>query len=467
LRNAAVVLVTLLVAACAGRSALTTEPVGAQAPFSSNSKHRDSGPYNRITHVVVIIQENRSFESFFAGYPGADAPTYGCAELPSRRPASARPEPASSPCPSGDQTIELQSVKFQNESDLPHNFEPAIIAWDNGKMDGFTLEGGSGYTTAPYAYIERSQVATYWSIARQYVLADRMFPTEFGPSWTAHLTLVAGTDNVGANLALADFADGKNSCEAPAGTKTTTVNAYRVLQRAAGPYPCLDQFNTMAQLLDGAGISWRYYAARKFKTFIWSPFAAIKYVYDGPDWNNDVVVPQTQVLQDAADGKLASVSWVTPSKKDSDHPGTFSDTGPSWIASVVNSVGESAYWDSSAIIVLWDDWGGVYDDAPPPQLDFRGLGLRVPCLIISPYAKRGAVVHTSYEFGSILKFIREAFGLPPLGPASQGYTDSRANSLSDSFDFNKPPRRFKPIRSKYSMQHFLHEPPSQEPADDY
>jgi phospholipase C len=465
-RNVYVVFVALIVAACGGRAAFTGESNGLSAPpFSSVRAPAEAGPHGRITHVVVIIQENRSFESFFAGYPGADAPMYGCGEPPLRSTAPVQTQPASSPCPSGDQRIRLHRVTFQREPDLIHNFEPALIDWDNGKMDGFTHE--AGHETNAYAYIERSQVTPYWSMARQYVLADRMFPTEFGPSWTAHLTLVAGTDNVGKNLALADFADGKNSCEALPNTKTTTVDANRIVRRADGPYPCLDQFNTMAQLLDGAGITWRYYTARRFKAFIWSPFAAIKYVYNGPDWDNDVVVPQTQVVRDIADGKLASVSWVTPSKKDSDHPGALSDTGPSWVTSVVNAVGESAYWNSSAIVVLWDDWGGIYDNAPPPQLDFRGLGLRVPCLIISPYAKQSVVVHTSYEFGSILKFIREAFGLPPLGPTSQGYTDSRAKSISDSFDFNKPPRRFKPIRSKYSMQHFLREPPSQEPVDDY
>ena len=110
--------------------------------------------------------------------------------------------------------------------------------------------------------------------------------------------------------------------------------------------------------------------------------------------------------------------------------------------------------------------GGFYDNAAPPQLDFRGLGIRVPCLIISPYAKKGVVMHTQYEYGSILKFIREVFALPPIGSPSQGYTDVRANSLSDSFDFTKPPRRFQRIPSKYPMQRFLNERPSSEPVDD-
>jgi phospholipase C len=131
----------------------------------------------------------------------------------------------------------------------------------------------------------------------------------------------------------------------------------------------------------------------------------------------------------------------------------------------VNSIGESSAWKSTAIVVLWDDWGGWYDNAKPPQLDFRGLGIRVPCLIISPYAKRGFVSHTQYEYGSVLKFIEEAFGLPALGPTSDGYTDTRAASISDSFDFNQAPRAFTPIPTKYPLSHFLTEPPSDEPVD--
>jgi len=179
-----------------------------------------------------------------------------------------------------------------------------------------------------------------------------------------------------------------------------------------------------------------------------------------------LIAPQNRVLTDAQFGTLASVSWVTPTKEDSDHPGSHSDTGPSWVASIVNAIGKSQYWDSTAIIVLWDDWGGFYDNAVPPQLDFRGLGIRVPCLIISAYAKQGYVSHTRYEDGSILRFMEQAFHLPPLGPTADGYTDTRAQSIADSFDFTQSPRPFRPIRARYPIERFLREPPSDEPVDD-
>jgi phospholipase C len=418
-----------------------------------------------VSHVVIIIQENRSFENFFAGYPGANAPMSGCGRPQDGKAVRVEIRRiSSSSCPPGDDTIPLHQETFAREPNATHLFQAAIIDWDHGKMDGFSKWGGKG-TYPVYAYIERSQVATYWSIAHQYVLADAMFPTEFGPSWTAHLTLVAGTDDVSSTTALANFADTHSNCKAAPGTRTTIVNEKRVLSEG-GPFPCLTQFNTMAEALDVAGISWKYYVAQPLKEFIWSPFAAISYVYNGSDWTNNIIAPQTQILTDIAQKKLASVSWVTPSHNDSDHPGAHSDTGPSWVASVINAVGESPYWNSTAIVVLWDDWGGFYDNAPPPQLDLRGLGIRVPCLIISPYAKQGYVSHTQYEFGSVLKLIEETFPVvPPLGSPSQGYTDSRGHSLRDAFDFSQAPRAFVPIRTKYPASYFLHEPRSMEPPD--
>jgi phospholipase C len=198
---------------------------------------------------------------------------------------------------------------------------------------------------------------------------------------------------------------------------------------------------------------------------MWEPFEAIAYVRKGPDWNQNIVAPETKILTDPGRGQLAAVSWVSPSKIDSDHPVARSDRGPSWVASIVNAIGKSQYWQHTAIFVVWDDWGGWYDSAAPPQRDFRGLGIRVPCLIISPYAKRGYVSHTTYEFASILKFIEETFGLPSIGAPADGYTDTRANSPADSFNFSQKPRPFVPIAAKYNLENFLAEPPSNDSVD--
>ena len=234
-------------------------------------------------------------------------------------------------------------------------------------------------------------------MAQQYTLADHMFPTEHGESFTAHLDLIAGTTNISPTVAIANLPTGQPwGCDSPQGTTTWTVNENRVVQNN-GPFPCFTQFQTMADSLDSAGVSWKYYAP--YVTVngggLWSEFDAISSVRYGKDWAN-VISPENNILKDAMNGQLASVSWVVPHGTDSDHPSWTSDTGPSWVASIVNTIGKSPLWTSTAVVVLWDDFGGWYDDVPPPQLDFVGLGIRVPCIIISPYAKANYVSHTQY-----------------------------------------------------------------------
>jgi phospholipase C len=421
-----------------------------------------------ISHVVVIIQENRSFENFFAGYPGANAPTSGCAAPPSlgvRQSEVVRRAGSGSGCPSGDTVVPLHSISFDGP-DLRHDWDSSRHDFNKGAMDGFNKYGTKHAQYAAYAYVKQGLIKPYWDIAQQYVLADAMFPTEHGGSFTAHLTLVAGTDDLTPTKAEVDFPNGTyDDCDSPPGTKSSYVTPNHKVHRFAGPFPCFTQFDSIANVLDAGQVSWKYYATKLVGAGMWEPFEAIKYVRYGPDWNTNIIAPQTKILTDPGERKLASVTWVTPSKLDSDHPSYHSDQGPSWVASVINAIGESSYWDSTAIVVLWDDWGGWYDNAVPPQLDYRGLGIRVPCLIISPYAKQGYVADTQYEYGSILKFIEETFGLPYIGSPSNGYTDERANSLDDAFDFTQQPRPFVPIGSKYSRSRFLHELPSNDPID--
>ncbi len=434
-----------------------------------NARHHSGG---KITNVIVIVQENRSFESFFAGYPNANAPMTGCASpSPGASTPLHRRGTSGSQCPPGDTAVPLQQATFENNHDLKHDWGSSMIDWNDGRMDGFSHWGSASGSYKAYEYIERSQVQPYWTMAQQYVLADEMFPTEFGGSFTAHLTIVAGTDDIKLpGRAEVNFPSAApDDCDSPPGTKSSYVAAqpYRKIYQWQGGVPCFDQFNTIAQVLDGAGISWKYYATRLLDGGFWAPFESIKYVRYGPDWSSNIIAPQSKVLTDAQNGQLAPVSWVTPTGPDSDHPTYHSDQGPSWVSSVVNAIGESSYWPTSAIIVIWDDWGGFYDNAPPPQLDYRGLGIRVPCLIISPYAKPGYVSHTQYEFGSILRFIEEVNGLPAgsIGSTAQGYTDARANSLDDAFDFTQKPRAFTAIKAKYPLEHFLKEPAWHEPVD--
>jgi phospholipase C len=448
---------------------------GSAPAVSSRALPQSGSPSQYITHVVVIIQENRSFENFFAGYPGANAPASGCAipeanvRLGTIRQVARGGTTLN--CPHGDISVALKPISF-NSVDLGHEWQSAQVSWDNGKMDGFSKFCCKGGRYPAYSYVKRSLIRPYWDMARQYVLADEMFPTEWGGSFTGHLTLVAGTDNIRQSPSEAEVDNPQAApydCDSPSGTKSSYVTSEQKVETGKGPFPCFNQWNSIAEVLDVAGVSWKYYANKKLDAGIWEPFEAMKYVRYGPDWAADIVAPQTKILTDPGKRDLASVSFVTPSFPDSDHPPLNgqhgSDRGPSWVASVVNAIGESSYWDSTAIVVLWDDWGGWYDNSKPPQLDYRGLGFRVPCLIISPYAKTGYVDSTQYEFASVLKFIEQVYGTGSIGPASQGYTDRRARSLDAAFDFTQPARRFTPIASKYPLSYFLHEPPSNEPVD--
>jgi phospholipase C len=242
-----------------------------------------------------------------------------------------------------------------------------------------------------------------------------------------------------------------------------------MISQATGPFPCFTQYRTIADSLDARGVSWQYYTPTTGTQgcpqcqpgdYIWSPFSAIRSVRYGRDWAN-VITPQTNVLDAAAKGQLKGVTWVVPDGTYADHPGPYvTDEGPSWVAAVVNAVGTGPQWSSTAIIVLWDDWGGFYDGETPPQMDFRGLGIRTPLIIISPYAKHHEVSKTLYEPGSILKFVETVFNLPPIGgscpaPPSNGYgyTDCRANIL-EGFDFHQTPRTFTLIKAKYPPSTF-------------
>jgi phospholipase C len=212
---------------------------------------------------------------------------------------------------------------------------------------------------------------------------------------------------------------------------------------------------TLGDELDDAGISWAYYTSQiQQLDGIWNAYQAIKHIYNGKDWKKDVITPQKQFFSDVSDGKLRAVSWITPTYANSDHAGSNSTTGPSWVASLVNAIGASPYWKSTAIFVFWDDYGGWYDPQPPALVDYDGLGVRIPMLVVSAYARKGHVAHAHYEHGSILKFVEDSFGLPRLSAS-----DKRAISpAGDCFDFSKPARRFVPIQSPYDETYFKDQP---------
>ena len=456
-RMGAVLLTALLLASCADGSVGQNgapEPAGLQrlSPLSG------SGP-TPLQHIVVIVQENRAFDDLFSTFPNAEGATQGLMKTPS-----------------GDQYVPLQEVNLAEPCDFHHSYNSYLNAYDGGKMDGFNLEGAGGKCAnkklGPYQYVNPAQIAPYWDMAMQYVLADQMFQTQGSGSFTAHQDLIAGGTmyNSAKTKSLVDVPTASPwGCDAPPGTRTSDldfIGSVLKYQKRRGPFPCM-KYETMRDLLDAQSVSWKYYSpsVEGGSGRLWNAFDAIKAVRDGPEWGTNVTFTDLQIFNDISGGTLPAVSWVIPDGADSDHPSQKGDTGPSWVASVVNAIGESTYWQTTAIIVVWDDWGGFYDNFPPPFQDhYGGLGFRVPMIVLSPYALGGGtsnyVSHTQYEFGSILKFIEETFGLGSLGT-----TDERATSIVDCFNFAQPPRLFSPISSKYNRSYFIRRGPTHVPVD--
>jgi phospholipase C len=227
--------------------------------------------------------------------------------------------------------------------------------------------------------------------------------------------------------------------------------------------PC-QNYATLGDELTHKGLGWRYYAASPSDIgFVWAAYQAVSHNYYGPGWKH-TVTPSSQVLTDVANGTLKSMTWVLPDWVDSDHSGNGSTTGPQWVASVVNAIGQSKFWKSTAIFIIWDEWGGWYDGVAPPYVDYDGLGFRIPLLIISPYAKQGRVTHVQYEHGSLLRFVEDDFGLPQLAAS-----DTRANDPAadpNAFDLTQKPRPFLPFATRLGPSYFIHQSPSRHPLDE-
>jgi phospholipase C len=438
---------------------------------------------NFIKHVVIIVQENRSFDNIFANFPGTGRVTGGY--------GICSPADETKCGPQYRHFIHLHPVSFTDaKGDMDHLFDIALVNYDHGKMDGFddntfgTTGGDGAVGDYPYTFLVRSEVKPYWTMAQQYVLGDRMFPGEFGPSFTAHQYLIAGTTMLDPQTALVDtpesFAWGCDSIKPNptsilvSGSQAPLTAANRKEKVFGGPFPCLTQYTTMADTLDAAHVRWRYYAPSTVPETdlggqVWSAFDAIKNVrYNPMEWTktgnpagSGVSWPPTNVLRDTNAGHLPSVAWVIPDLINSDQPAAASANGPAWVSTIVNAIGKSKDWKSTAIVVVWDEWGAWYDNVPPPQLDYAGLGIRTPVLIISPYV-HPHVDHTQYEYGSILKFVEQVFGVAPLGGHA---TDARSNSLVNAFDFTMKPRPFTPIPLTVTPQYFFDQPPSLKPPD--
>jgi phospholipase C len=422
-------------------------------------------PRQRIQHVVVIFQENRTPDNLFHDpalmAKGADI--------------------ASSGLNSSGQTILLTATPLGIGYDLDHKHPAFVAMYDSGKMDGAdkiqTNCHGSGCVNPQFKFVQASDVGPYFQMAEQYTFGDRMFQTNQGPSFPAHQFIISGTSapTATSNLFASENTKGGTGCAAPASAFVKLIDPSG--KESSTTYPCFEH-PTLSDELDAKGLSWRYYTPSS--PSIWTGPDAIQHicraqmqngqlVCTGSAWSNVIMSPK-QVLTDIANNQLSAMSWIIPASQNSDHAGGFAANGPSWVASIVNAIGSSSYWSNTAIIITWDDWGGWYDHVPPPQVVNDGTswgsgyvyGFRVPLIVVSPYARAGYISHVTHDFGSVLNLIEQVFGLHSLG-----YADAHADDLSDCFNFNQTPLPFQTIRAPLSAEYFLNDPtPPSDPDND-
>jgi phospholipase C len=438
------------------RLAWLTVPIAAFAvALALAATHAGAAPpsgIHKIRHVVVIMQENRSFDSYFGTYPGADGIPAGVCV----------PDPANGGC----------DKPYHSSADLnyggPHGAVNATADIDGGKMDGFVgqAENGrrAGCATHPNApacsqnaahpdvmgYHDAREIPNYWAYARSFVLQDHMFEPNASWSLPAHLFMVS---------------EWSARCSVP-GDPMSCVNA---LQNPVSPKSARPDYawTDLTYLLHAHHVSWRYYVFKGTEPDceedemicgtvpqsattpgIWNPLPFFDTVRQDDQLQN--VTSLANFFAAARRGTLPAVSWIDPTGKVSEHPPALVSAGQSYVTSLVNAIMRGPDWRSTAIFLAWDDWGGFYDHVVPPTVDENGYGLRVPGIVISPYSRRGFVDHQTLSFDAYVKFIEDDFlGGRRIDPSTDGRPDPRPDvrenapilgNLVRDFDFTQKPR---------------------------
>ena len=377
----------------------------------------------KIQHFVFIMQENRSFDSYFGTYPGANGIPAG----------------VTVPDPNGGPPIAPYHDPRVVNRGGPHSWTNARADIDGGTMDGFLAQSYKSVVAArerfgvplsgygPWdvmGYHDYREIPNYWDYAQLYVLQDNMFESVASYSLPAHLYMLA--------------AQSGGYVGAQGQARPSTYN-----------------FPEITELLGSGKIDWKYYVTSgtqpdtadgevvgtmpqqlqdPHKYTLWNPLPAFPAV-DEDASQNSRLVDTAQFYQDAKRGTLPQVSWVIPSGAVSEHPPAGVRAGMAYVTGLVNAVMQSPEWDSTAIFISWDDWGGFYDHVSPPKIDEYGYGLRVPGLVISPYARQGYIDHSLLSFESWLRLVEERFGIAPMTAR-----DQHAGDMMGAFDFTQQPR---------------------------
>jgi phospholipase C len=426
---AVLVVLWLVVSACTGGTSAIPDVSATSSPSPSSAPAPTPGPDGGgqagapetrwpIEHVIFLIKENRTFDNLFGTFPGADGVSFGY-DQGVRRPLT----------PGTDGNI--------GSEDIPHCYPCSRAAWNHGMMDGFNQ--GAVSDRWAYTQLRRSQLPNYWRWAERFVLGDNFFSSAQGPSFPNHLySIAAQSGGAHDNPRRTGRFRSSNTfgCDAPKGQTVTIVDSEGHEKKVQ---PCFD-FQTEGDLLTEAGLDWAYYAAQPDQLgYIWSAYAAVQHIRETDAWDEHVL-PVDDVVRDIRKDRLPPVTWITPRYEVSEHPQYNFCLGENFSTRVIDAVMRSPMWENTAIFVTWDDYGGFYDHVAPPQVDGFGFGIRVPLLVISPYALRGVVDHHLGEFSSVLRFIEDNWGLVRLTDR-----DRDATNLSYDFDFSRKPAAPDPL----------------------
>jgi phospholipase C len=384
-----------------------------------------------VKHVVFVMKENRTFDHMFGRFPGTDGVTVGV-DRGTERP--------------------LTRASMQGIPDIDHSYPAAVTAFARGRMDGFVQNTQSELNA--YTQFWPGDLPNYWHWARRFVLGDNFFTSALGPSFPNHLYSIAAQSGGTHDNPVQDMKEVDEVLRTTGMWKAwgcdSLDDAYVGIRHPEGferVFPCFG-FETLGDRLSDAGIPWAYYSATPEQNgYIWSAYDAMHtFRSDRRLWRRHVF-PVDNVIDDIHAGRLPPVTWITPRFEVSDHPGYSICHGENWTTAVVNAVMRSRMWPDTAIFITWDDYGGFYDHVRPPRADDFGLGMRVPLLVISPYAREGDVTHEQGEFSSILRFIEDNWGLPHMTER-----DGRATPMLSAFDFDQPPRRPDPLPLRADCQ---------------
>jgi phospholipase C len=380
-----------------------------------------------IKHVVYVMLENRSFNHLFGAFPGVrDGTSVGIVD---------------------GKEVPLITAPEWMPADLPHDRAAAVNDVHGGSMDGFGAYDPGDVPAVKYAMSlhQRDTMANWWHWAENFVLCDRFFASANSASYPNHLYMIAGTsggafDNPEQSQQVLAVRKDKGlaktwGCDAPEGA-TVNIFDYHVgdgdhTKPLRVAPPCF-RFDTQGQQLSRKQVDWAFYAANERETgYIWNAYAAIEGVYNSGLWD-DHIRDVDHLVRDIGANRLPSVTWVTPRYELSDHPPYSTIWAQNWATQVISAIMRSRMWASTAIFVTWDEWGGTYDSVRPPTVDAIGLGVRVPMLVISPWANRGMIDHEVGEFSSPNRFIADNFGLAYLSDRVRN-----THNFEHVFDFQR------------------------------